>query len=346
MDVRPQDFSISCVVPIFNEAANIPAFIPALYRTLEGLCDSFEIITVNDGSRDSSLALLEALAPAYELCVIDFSRNFGKEAALTAGIDAARGDLVLLIDADFQHPLEVVPDMLARWREGYDMVYGLRDGRDGESWLKRKGTAFFYYLMTRGSAVDIPVDAGDFRLMDRCVVEALKALPERTRFMKGLYAWVGFRSIAVPFRVQERRGGSSSFRLRDLVRLALDGLVSFSDLPLRIWSTLGFAIAVAALLYGASLMEEIWVDGVRVPGWATLSVSLMFFSGVQLISVGILGEYLARVFSEVKRRPNYIVAHRHDYSALGAAGEEAEEGLPTLQRPPSPRRPVPSRVRH
>jgi glycosyltransferase involved in cell wall biosynthesis len=323
MEARPQAFSISCVVPVHNEADNLPAFIPALHRMLRPLCHRLEIITVNDGSSDGSLAVLRALAPAHGLCVVNLSRNFGKEAALTAGIDMARGDVVILIDADFQHPLELLPEMLARWREGYDMVYGLRNGRDGESWFKRRGAALFYYLLNRGSTVDIPADAGDFRLMDRCVVEALRALPERTRFMKGLYAWVGFRSIAVPFHVHGRRNGCSSFGVAALFRLALTGLVSFSDLPLRIWSSLGFAIALAAMGYGLWLLEEVWLDGVTVPGWATLAVSLMFFSGVQLISVGILGEYLARVFSEVKQRPHYIVARRDDHSPL--AGEVERE---------------------
>ncbi|MCD6060627.1 MAG: putative glycosyl transferase [Moraxellaceae bacterium] len=326
MDVRPHDFSISCVVPVHNEAANIPAFIPALHAALAGLSRRFEIIAVNDGSTDGSGTLLRELASRYGLCLIDFSRNFGKEAALTAGIDCARGDVVILIDADFQHPLELLPVMIGKWREGHDMVYGLRNGRDGESWLRRHATAFFYYLINRGSSVDIPMNAGDFRLMDRCVVEALKALPERTRFMKGLYAWVGFDSVAVPFHVQERQGGTSSFGLASLTRLALTGLFSFSDLPLRIWSTLGFLVAFGALLHGLWLLEEVWLDGVKVPGWATLAVSLMFFSGVQLISVGILGEYLARVFSEVKQRPNYIVARREDRSPL-AVQKEAEARL-------------------
>lgn len=321
MEVRPQAFSISCVVPVHNEAENLPAFIPALHRTLRPLCSHLEIIAVNDGSSDSSLTVLCSLAPAHGLCVVNLSRNFGKEAALTAGIDMARGDVVILIDADFQHPLDLLPAMLARWREGYDMVYGLRNGREDESWFKRKGAALFYYLLNRGSTVDIPADAGDFRLMDRCVVDALKALPERTRFMKGLYAWVGFRSIAVPFHVNGRRNGCSSFGVASLFRLALTGLVSFSDLPLRIWSTLGFAIALMAMGYGLWLLEELWLDGVTVPGWATLAVSLMFFSGVQLISVGILGEYLARVFSEVKQRPNYIVARREDHSPLAREAE-------------------------
>lgn len=316
MEARPHDFCISCVVPVHDEAANLPAFIPALHRQLKALCARVEIIAVNDGSRDDSLALLQVLAPAFGLCVLDLSRNFGKEAALTAGLDHARGDVVLLIDADFQHPIDVIPSLLAKWREGYDMVYGQRNGRAGDGWWRRRGTALFYYLMNRGSAVAIPEDAGDFRLMDRCVVEALRALPERTRFMKGLYAWVGFRSVAVPFPVQRRQGGRSSFGLRALCRLALTGLLSFSDLPLRIWSTLGFVIALCAIGYGSVLLLEAWHDGVTVPGWATLAVSLMFFSGVQLISVGILGEYLARVFSEVKQRPTYIVAHRLDHSPL------------------------------
>lgn len=316
MDARPRDFCISCVVPVHNEAANLPAFIPALHRQLTALCPRVEIICVNDGSRDDSLAILQALAPAWRLFVLDLSRNFGKEAALTAGIDHARGDVVLLIDADFQHPVDLVPALLAKWREGYDMVYGQRNGRAGEAWWRRQGTALFYYLMNRGSSVAIPEDAGDFRLMDRCVVDALRALPERTRFMKGLYAWVGFRTVAVPFPVDARRAGLSSFGAAALLRLALTGLLSFSDLPLRIWSSLGFAIALLALGYGGVLLLEAWVEGVTVPGWSTLAVSLMFFSGVQLISVGILGEYLARVFSEVKQRPTYIVARRVDHSPL------------------------------
>lgn len=328
MDHRPRDFCISCVVPVYNEAVNLPAFIPALCRQLAALSPCFEIITVNDGSRDDSLALLRALAPAHRLCVVDFSRNFGKEAALTAGIDCARGDVVILIDADFQHPIDLLPAFLAKWREGYEMVYGQRNGRDGDSWVRRRGTRLFYYLMNRGSSVAIPEDAGDFRLMDRCVVQALRSLPERTRFMKGLYAWVGFRSVAVPFPVQARQGGHSSFGLPALFRLALTGLLSFSDLPLRIWSMLGFVVALAALGYGAFLLEEVWWDGVKVPGWATLAVSLMFFSGVQLISVGILGEYLARVFSEVKQRPTYIVARREDHSRLDETLPAATEATP------------------
>lgn len=330
MDARPGNVCISCVVPVYNEAANLPAFIPALYHQLAAMSPNFEILAVNDGSQDDSLALLRALAPAHRLCVLDLSRNFGKEAALTAGIDHARGDVVILIDADFQHPIDLLPVLLAKWREGYDMVYGQRNGHDGEGWWRRRGTALFYHLLNQGSSVAIPEDAGDFRLMDRRVADALRALPERTRFMKGLYAWVGFRRVAVPFAVQPRQGGRSSFHPAALFRLALTGLLSFSDLPLRIWSSLGFAVALAALGYGALLLQEVWWDGVHVPGWATLAVSLMFFSGVQLISVGILGEYLARVFSEVKRRPTYIVARREDHSALAtssAPGLAPEAGV-------------------
>lgn len=321
MDVRSHDFSLSCVVPVHNEAANLPEFIPALHAALSRLSSRVEIIAIDDGSDDASPALLREMAPRYGLCLVEFSRNFGKEAALTAGLDMARGDLVILIDADFQHPLELLPEMIGKWREGFDMVYGLRNGRSEESWLRRRATGFFYYLINRGSPVAIPMNAGDFRLLDRCVVDALKALPERSRFMKGLYAWVGFRSVALPFHVRQRHGGRSSFSLAALTRLALTGLVSFSDLPLRIWSMLGFVIALGALCYGAFLLEEVWLDGVKVPGWATLAVSLMFFSGVQLISVGILGEYLARVFREVKQRPNYIVARRQDRSPLAAPEE-------------------------
>lgn len=320
MEARQDDVCISCVVPVFNEAANLPAFIPALYRQLAAMTPRFEIIAVNDGSRDDSLALLRALAPSHRLCVLDLSRNFGKEAALTAGIDHARGDVVILIDADFQHPVDLLPAFLAKWREGHDMVYGRRHGRDGEPWLRRRGTALFYALLNRGSPIPIPEDAGDFRLMDRRVADALRALPEGTRFMKGLYAWVGFRSVAVPFAVPPRTRGESAFGFAGLCRLALTGIVSFSDLPLRIWSTLGCLLALVAMAYGLYLLQQVWWHGIDVPGWATLAVSLMFFAGVQLLSVGILGEYLARVFSEVKRRPTYIVASCEEYGRLGDAG--------------------------
>jgi glycosyltransferase involved in cell wall biosynthesis len=249
---------------------------------------------------------------------VSLSRNFGKEAALTAGLDRARCDVVLLMDADLQHSPALIGDMLAAWRGGADMVYTVRATRGEESFLKKLGTRIFYRVVNAGSAVEIPANAGDFRLLDRSVVDALKSLPERNRFMKGLYAWVGFRSVAVDYVPDERFAGESSFSMRGLSRLAVTGVTAFTNAPLRLWSAVGATIAIGAILGGVWFIVEHYTFGADVPGWATLAVSTMFFSGVQLLSIGILGEYVGRIFDEVKQRPVYLV--RHD---SGAAGQDA-----------------------
>jgi glycosyltransferase involved in cell wall biosynthesis len=249
---------------------------------------------------------------------VSLSRNFGKEAALTAGIDRARGDVVLLMDADLQHSPALIAEMIAAWRAGADMVYTVRATRGDESFLKKLGTKVFYRLVNAGAAVEIPANAGDFRLLDRAVVDALKSLPERNRFMKGLYAWVGFRSVAVDYVPDERHAGESSFSMRRLSRLAVTGVTAFTNTPLRLWSALGALIAVGAILGGVWFIIEHYTFGADVPGWATLAVSTMFFSGIQLLSIGILGEYVGRIFDEVKQRPVYLV--RHD---TGAADDRA-----------------------
>ncbi|HEY6107234.1 MAG TPA: glycosyltransferase, partial [Anaeromyxobacteraceae bacterium] len=220
------------------------------------------------------------------------------------------------IDADGQHPVERIPAMLARWREGVDMVYGVRSHRQGESRWKRLGAAIFYRVLASGAHVEIPEDAGDFRLLDRKVVEALRRLPERTRFMKGLYAWVGFRSAPVEFDVQPRAAGSSAYGYGRLLHLAITGITAFTNLPLRVLSLAGGFISLAALAYGGWVVVEELVYNIPVPGYPTIVVSIMFFSGVQLFSLGVIGEYLGRVFDEVKRRPNYIVGAAEDHSAL------------------------------
>jgi len=256
---------------------------------------------------------------------IRLSRNFGKEAALTAGIDRAAGEVVLLMDADLQHPASLVPEMVAAWVAGADMVCAARASRADESLAKRVGTALFYWMVNRkGSKVQIPVDAGDFRLMDRRVVDALKSLPERNRFMKGLYAWVGFRTEIIDYQPAERQAGQSSFSLRSLVRLALTGVTAFSNVPLRLWSGVGALIAVGAIGFGAVIVVEHFIRGHDVPGWATLVTSLMFFSGVQLLSIGILGEYVGRIFDEVKQRPIYLVASEHG-TGLNGTEETARQ---------------------
>jgi glycosyltransferase involved in cell wall biosynthesis len=264
---------------------------------------------------------------------LEFSRNFGKEAALSAGIDHARGNAILLIDSDFQHPLEMVAQMVDLWRAGYDMVYGVITDRAAESGLKRLGTDIFYRLMGFGSDIHIPRNAGDFRLMDRKVVQALKALPERNRFMKGLYAWVGFQTVALPFVPAERHSGESSFNLRRLGSLALLGMTSFTNLPLRFWGMAGAGLSLLAICYGLWIALETLLFGNPVGGWPTLAASVLLFSGVQLLSIGILGEYIGRIYDEVKGRPIYLLAHDENHSPFSASPASVDPASPATKAP-------------
>jgi glycosyltransferase involved in cell wall biosynthesis len=333
---RAEPRVLSCIVPAFNEANGLSQFLKELHEITHRLCPQVEIILVDDGSEDETPIIAAGLVHALGLRYIRLSRNFGKEAALTAGIDRAQGDAVLVIDADYQHPLEVLPVMLEHWRQGYDVVYGVRRSRADEGAIKRIGTRLLYNILSADAPVPIPVAAGDFRLLDRKVVEALRRLHERNRFMKGLYAWVGFSSIAVPFDVCKRRHGTSQFPLRKLLRLALDGITAFTNLPLRIWSGFGMAMSISALIYGSWVVVQTLIRGNDVPGWPTIVAGLMFFSGLQLISIGIIGEYLGRVFDEVKGRPIYIVSEEIDCGALSAGtgpavmGGSRDTGLPQL----------------
>jgi polyisoprenyl-phosphate glycosyltransferase len=301
---------ISCVIPAYNEQENIALFIMALDKQLNDISAHHEIIVVDDGSRDKTCETLIQQVDARLFKLIRFSRNFGKEAALTAGLDHAQGDVVILMDADFQHPLSTIPDFLEKWHEGYEMVYGVRRGREMEPRWKKLGARLFYKILSAGSRQPIPTDAGDFRLIDRKVVDALKQLPERSRFMKGLYAWVGFKTIGVPFDVQDRFAGTSQFKVRHLSALAITAITAFSDLPLRVWSIIGAFISGCSLIYAAYIIYQTVIQGNDVAGWSTLAVGLLFFGGVQLLSIGILGEYIARIFNEVKQRPNYIMSEK------------------------------------
>jgi len=313
---RPPRPALSAVVPLFNEAGHAVPFLAALRARLDALTDQAEIVVVNDGSRDRTREEVLEAAAALGIHYLELSRNFGKEAALAAGLERARGQVVLLLDGDGQHPLDVIPVMLARWQAGDDMVYGVHRDRSDETLTKRVGASAFYRVLSLGARVPIPRDAGDFRLLDRKVVEALRRLPERARFMKGLYAWVGFRSSAVPFTPLPRAGGRSAFRAIHLVRLALDGLTAFTTLPLRALSLTGAVMSAAALAYGAWVAVEELIYDIPVPGYPTIVVSIMFFSGVQLLSLGVIGEYLGRIFEEVKRRPNFLVGDQQDHSPL------------------------------
>ena len=309
--------AISCVVPAFNEAANIGPLLEGLTGQLAGLTPRWEIIVVDDGSRDATPAAIAPWLTRPGVRYVRLSRNFGKEAALTAGIDRAIGDVVLLMDADLQHPASLVPEMVSAWVDGADMVCAARASRADESWPKRIGTAIFYRLVNHNSPVPIPVDAGDFRLMDRRVVDALKSLPERNRFMKGLYAWVGFNNVIIPYLPAERNAGTSTFSMRSLARLAFTGVTAFTNAPLRLWSAVGVLIALGAIGFGFWIMLEYFLFGNDVPGWATLACGVMFFSGVQLLSIGVLGEYVGRIFDEVKQRPVYVVGSEAGRGAMG-----------------------------
>jgi glycosyltransferase involved in cell wall biosynthesis len=318
---------LSCVVPAHNEGEGLLRFVQALHAAAAPLAAQVEIVVVDDGSRDGSVErLLPHLAP-LGLRVLRLSRNFGKEAALTAGLRAARGEAVLLIDADFQHPIDLVPVFVAHWERGVDMVYGVQLQRASRSGLRRGASALYHRFLRASGEVEIPLDAGDFRLIGRPAVDALLALPERNRYMKGMYAWVGFRTMGVPFRAAERQFGESQFSFRSLARLGLTGLVAFSNLPLRVVSITGTLISLAAFAFALWLLFEFFVLGQEIAGFTTLATTILLGTGLQLIGIGVLGEYLARVYTEVKQRPSYIVAQDLDASPLaGAAQTAADDG--------------------
>jgi len=299
---------ISIVVPVRNEAASLEEFFIQLLPVLERLGTTWEVICVNDGSTDATLdLLLEFHRRTPVIKVISLSRNFGKDIALSAGFDFARGAAVIPIDADLQDPPELIVPMVAKWREGFDVVFATRTRRNGESWLKRITARYFYEIFDRITDIPIPHDTGDFRLLDRRVVDVLVRLPERTRFMKGLFAWVGFKQAAITFDRGPRHSGDTKWSYWRLWNFALDAITSFSSLPLKIWSYLGLAISVFAFLYAIFLAALKLFRGIDLPGYASLMVAVLFFGGVQLISLGIIGEYLARMYSEVKGRPLYLV---------------------------------------
>lgn len=307
--------TLSVVVPLYCEESNIDVLFQRLESALEPLRDSYEIVCVDDGSRDNTLLKLidhHHRNPAIQ--VVALSRNFGKELALTAGIDYARGQAVIPIDADLQDPPELIERLIEKWREGYDVVYARRRSRRGETWLKRFTANAFYRVIGGMSEVPIPADTGDFRLLDRRVVEALKHLPERTRFMKGLFAWVGFKQTHIVYDRAERYSGKTSWNYWRLWNFALDGITSFSVAPLKVWTYLGLFLSVLAFAYALFLVVRTALAGIDVPGYASLMVAVLFLGGVQLMTLGIIGEYLGRVYQEVKGRPLYLV--RAHYGAM------------------------------
>ncbi len=321
--------SISCVIPAYNEARNLGTFVPQILATLRPLSAHIELIVVDDGSRDDTTAVMQSLCSDHpEVVYLKLSRNFGKEPALTAGLDATRGEVVVLMDADGQHPVSLVPEMLAKWRAGSDVVYAVRKTRDDQSGLQVSLTGLFYKLVNFGNRVKIPANAGDFRLMDRKVVDALKRLPERNRFMKGLYAWVGFNSTAIDYQPLPRADGKSNFGLRGSLSLALTGILAFSIAPLRALTMVGMVLSAIALGYGAWVVGEYFVTGIAVPGYATIVVGMMFFSGIQLLSIGVLAEYVGRIYEEVKQRPPYLISQRNGSGLADSAPLSQQETSP------------------
>ena len=302
---------ISCVMPAFNEAATLPRVVPQVLAALAQLSPHVELIVVNDGSRDATSAVATALCAVHpQLVLIDLSRNFGKKAALSAGLDGARGDVVFLMDADGQHPTTLLSEMLAGWRQGYDVVYAVRRTRSDQSALQRRLTGVFYGLLNWHARVKVPRNAGDFRLLDARVVQALRLMPERHRFMKGLYAWVGFRSLALDYEPLPRLAGETRFGFVGALALGTTGLFAFSATPLRLMGMAGVVLSLAALLYGLWVVFEYAFLGIDVPGYATIVAGMMLLAGVQLMAIGLLSEYVARIYDEVKQRPLYLVAGR------------------------------------
>ncbi len=300
---------ISVVIPVLNEAQGVQPLLARLVPELDRLRLDWEIVFVDDGSVDNTLELIRAARHSEpRIKAVSFSRNFGKEIAIAAGLRYARGDAVVIMDADLQHPPEMIDQFVAKWRAGFQVVYGERLDRASEGAVRRVFSEAFYKTFNALSKCDIPQGAGDFRLLDRRAVDAMNALDEKSRFNKGLFSWIGFRSVGVPYAVADRVHGPSRWSFRSLLRFALDGLTSFSTLPLRVWSLLGLALSLTAFASALVVLVRTLVYGADVPGFPSLIISVMIFAGVQLISLGVLGEYLGRVYEEVKARPLFVVA--------------------------------------
>lgn len=307
---------LSIVAPMHNEAPMLEAFFSRLNAAIAATGMQAEIICVDDGSRDDTLRRLLALAETdSRIKVIALARNFGKEAALTAGIDAARGDVVAPIDADLQDPPELLGEFVRLWEAGYEVVYGVRTDRTSDSFLKRFTANAFYRVFNGVADMEIPASAGDFRLMDRKVIEAIRQLPERNRFMKGLFAWVGFSQIGVPYVREKRPAGTTSWGYLKLWKLALDGITSFSTAPLRVWTSLGLVCSLLAMAAAVFLIFRTLIVGRETPGYASLMVTMLFSFAVQMFAFGVLGEYVGRLYQEAKGRPIYIVSRKVGFEA-------------------------------
>ncbi len=327
MPTLPNEVELSIIIPMFNEEANIDYLFKRLLSVLDNMNNSYEIVCVNDGSKDNTIQHLIAHHQNNpQIKVIDLSRNFGKEIALTAGLDYASGAGIIPIDADLQDPPELIEELVNKWREGYDVVYATRRSRQGESWLKRFTANAFYRVISQISQVPIPPDTGDFRLIDRRVVESIKQMPERTRFMKGLFAWVGYRQTSIYYDRPQRYKGKTKWNYWKLWNFAIDGIASFSLAPLKIWSYIGLTISLVAFIYAAFLILRTLILGIDVPGYASLMVALLFMGGMQLVTLGVIGEYIGRIYEEVKGRPLYLVRNCYGLPENSASTSQLSEG--------------------
>jgi glycosyltransferase involved in cell wall biosynthesis len=317
-------FSLSCVVPVLNEGAQIARFLESLHHIIDQLA-VVEIVVVNDGSTDNSAAEIAKLCERLPLRYLELSRNFGKETAIQAGLDVASGDCIVIMDADFQHPISLIASMIERWRAGVDMVYAVKADRKSEGWLRRFCSVVFYRLLMPRGPARVPPDAGDFRLLDRKVVNALRAMPERNRFMKGMYAWVGFKSEAIEMHIESRASGRSKFKALKLAGLAITGITAFSNAPLRVVTGVGMLTSILSIGMGTWIVFEKLYLNQPIPGFATLAAAIFFFAGIQLVALGVVGEYVGRIFNEVKQRPQYVIASEINRSPLaaGAAASDA-----------------------
>ena len=308
MEKKIKHSFITLVVPAYNEQKVLPDFHARSSKVLNDLPIEYEILYINDGSQDKTVDVIKELREKDEhVSVVDLSRNFGKEIALTAGLDHAKGDAVIVIDADLQDPPELIPQLVSKWQEGYDVVYAKRIAREGETWFKKMTSYLFYRFIQRLSSVHIPEDVGDYRLISRRALDALLALRERHRFMKGLFAWVGFPQVAVPYHRGPRAAGETKWNYWKLWNFALEGITSFTTKPLKLASYLGLCIAFLSFIFGSYIIYDKLVHGNPVPGYPSLMVVILFIGGLQFIILGIMGEYLARTFSETKNRPLYLV---------------------------------------
>ncbi|XOZ33029.1 glycosyltransferase family 2 protein [Halomonadaceae bacterium KBTZ08] len=317
--------TVSIIVPVFNEEQVLDEFHQRLQSVLSSMHDvSGQILYVNDGSVDGSLVVLKRLATTDPNAgFINLSRNFGKEAAMSAGLDLVDSDATVIIDADLQDPPELIPDMVKLWREGYDTVYGQRTERHGETWVKRGTARAFYRLMQGVGRFSIPEDTGDFRLLSRRSVEALRQIPERNRFMKGLFAWIGYPQVALRYSRDPRFAGDTKFNYWKLWNFAIDGITSFTTMPLKLATYLGALVAAAAFTYGIVIVAKTLLYGDPVPGFPTLITVILFLGGIQLLFLGVLGEYLGRMFDETKRRPLYLIEEHTPPGAESQSDSEA-----------------------